>query len=104
MIKDALALEKAGARLIVLECVPKNLAKTITEKLTIPTIGIGAGPDTDGQVLVLHDMLGLNKDFQPKFVHNFMQDENIDTVSDAIQSYIQTVKNRTFPANQHCFD
>jgi 3-methyl-2-oxobutanoate hydroxymethyltransferase len=104
MLEDALALEKAGAKLLVLECVPQDLAKTISKKLTIPTIGIGAGKDTDGQVLVLHDMLGLNKDFQPKFVHNFMQDDNVTNVADAIQNYIRAVKNRSFPTAEHSFD
>lgn len=104
MIEDALALEQAGAKLLVLECVPQALAKTISEKLTIPTIGIGAGNQTDGQVLVLQDMLGLNADFQPKFVHNFIHDDGITSVADAIKSYAVAVKNRSFPAKHHCFD
>ncbi len=104
ILDDAIALEKAGARLLVLECIPQELAKTISEKLSIPTIGIGAGKDTDGQVLVLQDMLGLNQDFQPKFVRDFMLDNENHTVGEAIKSFVDCVKNKTFPAAQHSFD
>ncbi|MCW8878214.1 MAG: 3-methyl-2-oxobutanoate hydroxymethyltransferase [Kangiellaceae bacterium] len=104
MIDDAVALEKAGAKLLVLECVPQDLAKQVTETLTIPTIGIGAGNLTDGQVLVLQDMLGLNRDFKPKFVKDFMQAPNVKSVSDAVECYVKEVKSRQFPAAEHCFN
>jgi 3-methyl-2-oxobutanoate hydroxymethyltransferase len=104
IINDALALEKAGASLLVLECVPQQLAKQITEKLSIPTIGIGAGKDTDGQVLVLQDMLGLNSDFKPKFVRDFMNDPKSNNVNEAIALYVQSVKDKSFPSDEHCFN
>jgi len=104
LIKDALSVEKSGASLLVLECVPSQLAKEISEKLSIPTIGIGAGPDTNGQVLVLQDMLGINLEFSPKFVKNFFDDEKVDSISDAITAYSEAVRNRTFPEQKHCFD
>jgi len=104
IIDDALALEKAGASMLVLECVPQELAKEISDRLTIPTIGIGAGNNTDGQVLVLQDMLGLNQDFNPKFVRNFMLDENVNSVADAIGNYVKAVKDKSFPSAEHSFD
>lgn len=104
MLDDAKALEQAGVRLLVLECVPTALAKSISETLSIPVIGIGAGPHTDGQVLVLHDMLGINPDFKPKFVKNFMAEQSVHQVADAIKLYIDSVKNRTFPAQEHSFN
>ncbi len=104
LIDDALALEKAGAKLLVLECVPAQLAKTISEKLTIPTIGIGAGANTDGQVLVLHDMLGINANFKPKFVKNFMQDITSGNIKEAIELYVKQVKSRQFPQPEHSFE
>ena len=103
LIKDAKAIEKAGAQLLVLECVPSQLAKTITELLSIPTIGIGAGKHTDGQVLVLQDILGLNKDFRPKFVKNFMAEEDSTDIKGAIASYKRQVKDRSFPSDEHSF-
>jgi len=103
IINDSIAIEKAGAQMLVLECVPYELAKEITQQLSIPTIGIGAGNQTDGQVLVLQDMLGLNSDFRPKFAKNFFEGEAVSSVSDAINAYITEVKNRSFPAEQHSF-
>jgi 3-methyl-2-oxobutanoate hydroxymethyltransferase len=103
LLKDALALQQAGAKLLVLECVPAKLAKQVTEQLTIPTIGIGAGKDCDGQVLVLHDMLGLNSEFKPKFVKNFMAEAQGD-VKAALALYVKQVKERSFPAPEHCFE
>ena len=103
IIKDALAIEKAGAQLLVLECVPSELAKEITQKLKIPTIGIGAGNQTDGQVLVLQDMLGLNHDFRPKFVKNFFEGDDVNSIGDAISAYVKEVKARSFPADSHSF-
>ena len=90
--------------MLVLECVPTQLAKTITEQLSIPTIGIGAGNQTDGQVLVLQDMLGLNNDFKPKFVKNFMLEEKNNSIASAISDYINSVKDRSFPAEEHSFN
>lgn len=104
MMTDALSLEKAGASLLVLECVPESLAKKISNALTIPTIGIGAGKHTDGQVLVLQDMLGMNADFNPKFVKNFMQEKEVHSIADAIRFYIKSVKNKSFPDKQHSFE
>ena len=103
LLIDCLAVEKAGASLLVLECVPKDVASKITKKLKIPTIGIGAGNQTDGQVLVLQDMLGLNTSFKPKFVHNFFDEPNVNNISAAIRSYVSKVKDRTFPTDQQSF-
>jgi len=103
IISDSLAIEKTGAQMLVLECIPSDLAKEISRKLSIPTIGIGAGNDTDGQVLVLQDMLGLNNDFKPKFVKNFFENDAVNSVSDAINAYITEVKDRSFPTEQHSF-
>ena len=103
LLIDSLAVEKAGADLLVLECVPKDIAEKITKTLSIPTIGIGAGNQTDGQVLVLQDMLGLNTDFKPKFVKNFFENENVNNTPQAIQSYVSEVKDRSFPSDEHSF-
>jgi len=100
IIADAVALEAAGACMIVLECIPSPLAKLITDSVTIPTIGIGAGVDTDGQVLVMHDMLGLNPR-PPRFVKNFMADQA--SIQDAFIAYNRAVKDKTFPADEHQF-
>ena len=92
---DALLLEEAGCFGIVLEKIPATLAKEVTEKLTIPTIGIGAGHDCDGQVLVMHDMLGINSEFKPRFLRTYINlGEQIDT---AIKKYITDVKSGDFP-------
>jgi 3-methyl-2-oxobutanoate hydroxymethyltransferase len=103
LINDAKALEQAGASLLVMECVPAALAKKVTQQLSIPTIGIGAGADCDAQVLVLHDMLGLNVDFKPKFVKNFLQETQGD-VLEALSLYAEQVKQRKFPTAEHSFD
>lgn len=102
MISDAKALEQAGARMLVLECVPSDLAKQITKSINIPVMGIGAGVDVDGQVLVLHDMLGISP-LQAKFVRNFMADAN-GSIQDAIALYHNQVKEQKFPAAEHSFD
>ena len=102
LLDDAKKLEAAGARMLVLECVPSELAKKVAEELVIPVMGIGAGVDVDGQVLVLHDMLGISS-FQAKFVRNFMADANGD-IKAAIELYHQEVKAKNFPAPQHSFD
>lgn len=100
--QDALAVEQAGAAMLVLECVPAQLAKEVTRAVKIPVIGIGAGGDTDGQVLVLHDMLGLSATGHiPKFVRNFMQDCN--DITQAMQNYATAVKDGSFPAQEHEF-
>ncbi len=101
LIKDAKALEKAGASLLVLEMVPAALAKTITDSISIPTIGIGAGPDCDGQVLVLHDMLGIYAGKSPKFSRNFMQGS--ESIQAAITAYVQAVKSGDFPTTEHSY-
>lgn len=100
--QDALALQQAGARLLVLECVPKKLADEITQALTIPVIGIGAGNQTDAQVLVLQDMLGMNSEyFKPKFVKNFMQDAK--SIKQAVETYAEQVRSGEFPSDEHAF-
>jgi 3-methyl-2-oxobutanoate hydroxymethyltransferase len=103
LIADALALEAAGAQMLVLEMVPAELAAKLTKLLTTCiTIGIGAGVDCDGQVLVLHDMLGMNLGKMPKFVHNFMADErNADhSIQGAFATYVAAVKDKSFPDNK----
>jgi 3-methyl-2-oxobutanoate hydroxymethyltransferase len=101
LMADAILLEEAGASLLVLEAVPQTLAAEVTQALTIPTIGIGAGPDCDGQVLVLQDMLGLYPRPSPKFSRNFMQDA--DSIAGAVKAYVDAVKNKQFPAAEHSF-
>lgn len=96
LISDAKAVEEAGAFGIVLECIPHDLAKTVSETISIPTIGIGAGPDCDGQVLVLHDMLGMFDDYVPSFVKRFAQVGK--AITNGVESYIDEVKNGKFPA------
>ena len=101
MIEDALALEKAGVFALVLEMVPEDLAKEISEKLSIPTIGIGAGRYCNGQVLVINDLLGMDERFNPKFLKkytNFSQ-----TAIEAFNSYDSDVKSRNFPEEKNCF-
>lgn len=101
LIGDAKAVEEAGAFMVVLECVPRQLAKEITEMLSIPTIGIGAGPDCDGQVLVLHDLLGLLGDFRPKFVKQYANLSDI--IDTAVKSYISEVTSGAFPDDSQSF-
>lgn len=101
LIEDALAVEDAGAFAVVLEGVPSKLASLITKKLTIPTIGIGAGASCDGQVLVYQDMLGMFSDFTPKFVKKY---ENIgEKMKNAFSNYIYEVKTEVFPSEEHSF-
>jgi 3-methyl-2-oxobutanoate hydroxymethyltransferase len=101
ILDDALILEQAGADLLVLECVPTPLATEITRSLTIPVIGIGAGPNTDAQVLVLYDMLGLTPTRAPKFTKNFLRDN--EDIPAALHAYVTEVKNGSFPAEEHSF-
>ncbi|MCP4994946.1 MAG: 3-methyl-2-oxobutanoate hydroxymethyltransferase [Gammaproteobacteria bacterium] len=99
--EDAQALEAAGAQMLVLECVPQKLARAISEELAIPVIGIGAGVDCDGQVLVLHDMLGITTRKMPRFVKNFLQKSG--SIQMALAAYVSAVKNKTFPTAEHSF-
>lgn len=102
LINDAKDVEKAGASMLVLECVPRQLAKLITEAITIPTIGIGAGLETDGQVLVYHDIIGYGSVHVPKFVK---QHANIaEEIKRAVSAYVSEVKNREFPEKKHTFN
>jgi 3-methyl-2-oxobutanoate hydroxymethyltransferase len=100
-LDQALQLEQAGAQLLVLECIPAALGKRISEALTIPTIGIGAGPDTDGQILVMHDMLGMNSDYLPKFAKNFLAESG--SLAGAFRTYVEQVRDGSFPAAEHCY-
>ena len=99
LLKDARALEQAGAFAVVLETVPAQLARLITEKISIPTIGIGAGPDCDGQVQVINDMLGMFSDFVPKHAKQYAK--LAGTISSAISDYISEVKSGKFPTEAH---
>ncbi len=101
MIEDALAVQEAGAFAVVLECVPAALAELVTKKLSIPTIGIGAGAGCDGQVLVYADMLGMYSDFVPKFVKQYAKLG--DVMKDAIHGYIDEVSRGSFPKEEHTF-
>ena len=101
LVDDALALEAAGCFSIVLEAIPDRLAKLISQKLTVPTIGIGAGPHCDGQVLVTHDMVGLFDRFTPKFVKRYI---NIhEQMVEALKQYKAEVEEGSFPGPEHCF-
>jgi 3-methyl-2-oxobutanoate hydroxymethyltransferase len=102
MKEDALALEQAGAQMLVLECVPKALAAEISQSLAIPVIGIGAGPDCDGQVLVLYDMLGITPRYAPRFSKNFLAETH--SVAEAIAAYVKAVKEVKFPAAEQSFE
>ncbi|MDD3178859.1 MAG: 3-methyl-2-oxobutanoate hydroxymethyltransferase [Opitutaceae bacterium] len=101
LLEDAAAVEAAGAFAVVLECIPKKLAGQVTSALRIPTIGIGAGAACDGQVLVLHDLLGFNPDFSPKFVRRFANGAAL--VRGGVERYARAVRNRKFPAAQESF-
>jgi 3-methyl-2-oxobutanoate hydroxymethyltransferase len=101
LLADARCLEEAGAFCLVLECVPTPLAKLVTESLQIPTIGIGAGPQCDGQVLVIHDMLGLYPRSSPKFVKKYVNLH--EQMTAALKQYIEEVAERTFPGPEHSF-
>ncbi|MEE4312075.1 MAG: 3-methyl-2-oxobutanoate hydroxymethyltransferase [candidate division KSB1 bacterium] len=102
LLEDALALQEAGCFAIVLEAITAPVAKVITERLDIPTIGIGSGVDCGGQVLVYHDILGLYDQFVPKFVKQYANLQ--DTIIDAIREYREDVEQRTFPTDSHAFD
>lgn len=102
MINDAKALVSKGASMILLECVPTFVGKAIAEAVSVPVVGIGAGPHTDAQVLVLHDMLGVTSGKQPRFVKNYLAQEK--SVQDALLAYVGEVKAGKFPAPEHCFN
>ncbi|WP_031517117.1 3-methyl-2-oxobutanoate hydroxymethyltransferase [Desulfofalx alkaliphila] len=101
LLEDAKALEKAGIFALVLECIPAELAKRITEALDIPTIGIGAGPHCSGQVLVIHDLLGINSQFKPKFVKRYANLH--EDIVKALESYRDEVEKGLFPGPEHTF-
>jgi len=101
LLDDARRLEAAGADLILLECIPAQLGKAITAALHVPVIGIGAGPDTDGQILVSYDALDITTGRKPRFVRNFMDGAHDNL--EALQHYVRAVKQREYPAPEHCF-
>lgn len=101
LLRDALAIEQAGAFMIVLEGIPSQLAADITKRLTVPTIGIGAGPSCDGQVLVCNDLLGMDLSFSPRFVKRYARLE--ESVVEAFQTYAREVRDGSFPGPEHSF-
>lgn len=101
LIEEAFLLEEAGIKLLVVECIPEKLAKTITNNLSIPVIGIGSGKYTDGQVLVMHDILGITDEKIPKFAKNFLTNSN--SIQEAIQKYIKEVKTGVYPDIKNSF-
>ena len=100
ILADAVEIQDAGAKLLVLECVPAHLAADISEKLDIPVIGIGAGPGTDGQVLVMHDLLGLSQ-HTARFVQNFMEGQA--TIADGLRAFVTAVKSGDYPKQEHTY-
>jgi 3-methyl-2-oxobutanoate hydroxymethyltransferase len=105
MLRDAKVLEQAGADLLLVECIPASLGKRITAQAQVPVIGIGAGPDVDGQILVLYDILNISPQVtlgrKPRFVKNFMKN-GVD-IESALRAYVDAVKGGTYPAPEHCF-
>jgi len=101
IVTDALNLEKAGVFAVILECIPLELSSIITEKLRIPTIGIGAGPHCDGQILVFHDLVGYSNGYLPKFVKRYANTNDI--LSNAVKGYIQDVRKKRFPDDIHSY-
>ena len=101
MIENAKRLESAGADIVLLECIPADLGKAITEELHVPVIGIGAGPGTDGQILVLYDILDITTGRKPRFVQNFMQGAGDNR--EALKRYVEAVRSGAYPAPEHCF-
>jgi 3-methyl-2-oxobutanoate hydroxymethyltransferase len=101
MVDDARRLVGAGADMLLLECIPSALGREITEAVPVPVIGIGAGPDTDGQILVLYDILDITAGRKPRFVRNFMAGAT-DNLA-AVRAYVEAVKSRDYPAPEHCF-
>lgn len=101
MAEGARRLQDAGADIVLLECVPNELGRVVRDALHVPVIGIGAGPDVDGQILVLYDILDITRGRTPKFVRNFMH--GCDSPLAAIQEFVQAVKDKSYPASEHCF-
>ena len=101
IVDSAKRLQDAGADIVLLECVPNEIGKSVTDSLDVPVIGIGAGPDVDGQILVLYDVLDITIGRTPKFVQNFQTGH--DSPLAALQAYVSAVKNRDYPAAEHCF-
>jgi 3-methyl-2-oxobutanoate hydroxymethyltransferase len=101
MVDSAKRLQNAGADIVLLECVPNEVGKAATEELDVPVIGIGAGPHVDGQILVLYDILDITQGRTPRFVRNFQQGN--DSPLAALQAYVAAVRNREYPAPEHCF-
>jgi 3-methyl-2-oxobutanoate hydroxymethyltransferase len=101
MLADAHALQEAGADIVLLECVPASLGKAITEALKVPVIGIGAGPDVDGQILVLYDILAVTPGRKPRFARDFLA--GADGIADALARYVAAVRDGSYPAEEHCF-
>ncbi|MBB3191809.1 3-methyl-2-oxobutanoate hydroxymethyltransferase [Halomonas cerina] len=101
ILEDARTLVEAGASVILLECVPASLGRAVSEALEVPVIGIGAGPDVDGQILVMHDVLGVTHGRTPRFVKDFLA--GADDIHSAFRHYHEAVKGRQFPAEEHCF-
>jgi 3-methyl-2-oxobutanoate hydroxymethyltransferase len=101
MLKDARSLESAGADIVLLECIPAKLGASITREIHVPVIGIGAGPDVDGQILVLYDILDITAGRKPRFTRNFMA--GAESPLQAVKGYVQAVKDRSYPAPEHCF-
>lgn len=105
IIEDAKALKNVGVEMMVLECIPQQLAKRITDEVDVITIGIGAGADCSGQVLVLYDLLGITPGKRPKFSKDFLAElDGNKSITSAIESYVKAVKNLDFPAEEHCFN
>ncbi|WP_026376495.1 3-methyl-2-oxobutanoate hydroxymethyltransferase [Aestuariibacter salexigens] len=102
LVEQAIALQNAGAQMLVLECIPRALGQRVTEAVNIPVIGIGAGPETDGQVLVMHDMLGISANYMPKFSKNYLQ--HTGDIRDAVKHYIKEVREGSFPGPEHSFE
>ncbi len=101
MLDDARSLQDAGADLVLVECVPNEVGAAITEMLSVPVIGIGAGPEVDGQILVLYDILDITQGRTPRFVKNFMAEAG--SPLGALQQYVTAVKDGSYPAPEHCF-
>jgi 3-methyl-2-oxobutanoate hydroxymethyltransferase len=101
MIESARKLQDAGADLLLLECVPSEVGQAVTETVHVPVIGIGAGPSVDGQILVLYDILDITQGRLPRFVQNFMAGQ--ESPLEGIRAYVQAIKERTYPAPEHCF-
>jgi 3-methyl-2-oxobutanoate hydroxymethyltransferase len=101
MLADAHALQEAGADIVLLECVPSSLGQAIAAALRVPVIGIGAGPDVDGQILVLYDILSVPAGRKPRFARDFLSGS--DSILDAFSRYVAAVKDGSYPAPEHCF-